>query len=284
MRIPNLATFVVAVAATAFLAGTAAAGPVTVFNTGTTDGRIATASRTAGGGNIEIETADDFILGQPVLVTGATFTGLMVGTSPSITDVEIELYHIFPVDSGPFSGNVPTRNNSPSDTNFGSSFDFGNCTVNCSTTVLNPSFMAANSVLNGINKSLTPATGGEGAVSGQEVLFTITFATPFLVGAADHDFFRPEVGLSGGTFYWLSAPKPITSGTPFSPDLQAWIRDANLNPDWLRIGTDIVGGGATAPTYNMTFTLAGTPLPEPSTIVLLGAGLAALAWWRRRSL
>ena len=50
---------------------------------------------------------------------------------------------------------------------------------------------------------------------------------------------------SCGDFFWLSAPKPIVpSGTPFSAgftDFQTWIRNEDLAPDWLRVGTDIVG-------------------------------------------
>jgi len=272
------------------LVTTAAAGPITLFSTGNTDGRIATLSRPAGGGALETETADDFILGQNALVSGATFVGLLpTGTAlSSIQDVEIELYHVFPVDStNPPDGNVPTRVNSPSDTNFGPSFDFGACTSNCTATVLNATFTASNSVVNGINKSPNQTTGGEGAVTGEEVLFAVILRTPFLVGAADHDFFRPEVALSSGNFLWLSAPKPIVSpGTPFSSDLQAWMRNdgtGSISPDWLRIGTDIVGG-VTPPTYNMTFSLTGTPVPEPSGALLLGVGFAALAWRRFRSL
>ena len=47
-------------------------------------------------------------------------------------------------------------------------------------------------------------------------------------------------------------------------DLQAWIRNSNLAPDWLRIGTDIIGG-ATPPTFNMTFSLTGETIPEAGT-------------------
>jgi hypothetical protein len=55
--------------------------------------------------------------------------------------------------------------------------------------------------------------------------------------------------------------KPIIApGTPFSPDLQEWIRNAELDPDWLRVGTDIVGGV----TFNATFSLAGIELPSCS--------------------
>jgi hypothetical protein len=272
-----------------FLATAASASNITLFSTGNPDGRIATVSRPAGGpGVLETETADDFILNQNALVTGATFIGLLPsGASLStVTDLEIELYHVFPVDSGAPAGNVPTRVNSPSDTNFGPPFDFGACNPsNCTATILNPTFTAANSVLNGINKIPNQTTGGEGAVTGEEVLFSITFATPISVGATDHDFFRPEVALSSGNFFWLSAPRPIVSpGTPFNPDLQAWIRTdgtGGIGPDWLRIGTDIVGG-ATPPTYNMAFSLVGTALPEPSSALLFAAGFAALVWRRLR--
>jgi hypothetical protein len=48
---------------------------------------------------------------------------------------------------------------------------------------------------------------------------------------------------------------------------------------WLRIGTDI-DGGATAPTFNMTFSLAGETVPEagtPGVANCLGKTIAALA-------
>jgi hypothetical protein len=77
---------------------------------------------------------------------------------------------------------------------------------------------------------------------------------------AGHYFFRPEVLLTSGDFLYLSAPKVI----PAPKDLQAWIRNSNLAPDWLRIGTDIVGG-TPAPQFNMTFSLAGETVPEAGT-------------------
>lgn len=194
------------------------------------------------------------------------------------------MYHVFPADSAnPPDGRVPTRVNSPADNQF-AAFDQANGDITVSATILNSSFSAANSVINGINPIPHQTTGGEGAVTGEEVLITVTFAKPFLVFASDHDFFRPEVQLSSGNFLWLSAPKPIVSpGTPFSPDLQAWIRNTNLDPDWLRIGTDIVGGSP-APTFNMTFSLAGDPVPEPSTFALLGLGLGTLSLVKRKRL
>ena len=269
------------------LAGSGAAATIVpLFSTGSPDGGIATLSRTASTGKLETETADDFVLGQSALVTGATFTGLFVGgaTPANINDVEIELYHVFPVDSAnPPDGRVLTRTNSPSDNQF-AAFDSAAGTLSFSTTVLSSAFTAANSVVNGIHPAPNQFTGGEGAVAGIEVQVNVTFTTPFLVGATDHDFFRPEVGLgSSGDFLWLSAPKPITAPvTPLqfpggsSQDLQTWIRNdgaAALAPDWERIGTDVTKQGP----FNAAFSLSGVAVPEPSGVLLVAAGFVLLA-------
>ncbi|HWW97038.1 MAG TPA: PEP-CTERM sorting domain-containing protein [Edaphobacter sp.] len=268
-----------------FSAGTLTADTVTLFSTGSPDGKIATLSRPAGPGGLETETADDFILGQAAFVTNASFVGLLpTGASLlSVTGIEIELYHVFPVDSvSPPDGRVLTRANSPSDNQF-AAFDSATGSLSFTSKVLNPSFTAANSVANGIHALPNQFTGGEGAVTGEEVEFDITFLTPFFVDATDHDFFRPEVGLSAGNFFWLSAPKPIVSpGTalqfPGGPatDLQTWIRNDGpgaLAPDWERIGTDVTGQGP----FNAAFSLSGTAVPEPASMVLAGTGLCALA-------
>jgi hypothetical protein len=61
-------------------------------------------------------------------------------------------------------------------------------------------------------------------------------------------------------------------------DLQAWIRNEPLQPDWLRVGTDIIGGAAA---FNGTFSLIG--VPEPSSIVMAGtAALIGLSGLLRR--
>jgi hypothetical protein len=120
-------------------------------------------------------------------------------------------------------------------------------------------FTVANTVINGIHI----APGGEGSATGEQVGIDITFNPPLFLPAG-HYFFRPEAEVSGGNFLFLSAPRPITSGTPFpagTTDLQAWIRNANLAPDWLRIGADIIGGV----TFNMTFSLNGNTIPQAGT-------------------
>ena len=266
-------------AACGFAATTAYADPFTpfTFNTGSPDGRMATGSQPSSPGQIEIESADDFVLPSQTLINSATFTGLLVGAAPTVGTVNVEIYRVFPNDSNnPPSGNVPTRVNSPSDVAF-TSRGSGDGSLLFSTTTLSASFTASNSVRNGINPIPNQTTGGEGAVTGQEVQFTVAFPTSFDL-APDHYFFVPQVSVDGGEFLWLSSARPITGPgtTPFSPDLQEWIRNGDLDPDWLRVGTDIVGG-ATPPTFNAAFSLAGLAIPEPSTWTLATVGLGILA-------
>lgn len=258
------------------------------FSTGNPDGRIGMASRPASAGAFEIEAADDFILSQQTKITNATFTGLLTGgaTASDIGAVSVEIYRVFPKDSNtPPSGNVPTRVNSPSDVAFDSRAGGG---LSFSSSMLNSSFTILNSVQpGGIHPAPNQTTGGNGPITGAEVEFDISFVTPFDL-PADHYFFVPQVQLTNGDFYWLSAPMPIVSpGTPFAPDLQTWTRDANLDPDWLRVGTDIVGGSP-APTYNAAFSLSGQPsstgsVPEPGSLALAAIGSIALfverRWW-----
>lgn len=241
-----------------------------LFDSGSPDGKMATTSRPGAGGKTETESADDFIAGSPFLIKGATFTGLLTGATPTVGQVVVEIYRVFPLDStNPPSGNVPTRVNSPSDVAFDSR-DSASSTLAFSTTMLASTFTALNSVLNGINPQPNQKTGGEGAVTGAEVQFNATFATPISLPAG-HYFFVPQVQVTGGEFYWLSAPKPVTGQFAFTPDLQTWVRNEGLDPNWLRVGSDIVGSG----TFNASFSLTG--VPEPSSVILFGLGVIVAA-------
>lgn len=270
------------------------------FSTGNPDGRMAIASRPDSAGKFEIESADDFVLTVPTSITSATFTGLLTGgaTPANIGEVRVEIYRVFPFDSnvGRTSGpptfstsQVPTRVNSPSDVALADRDTApppGNLTF--STTVLANSFAALNSVLpGGIHPSPGQTTGGNGPVTGEEVEFDVTFTTPFSL-PPDHYFLVPQVEITtaNGEFLWLSAPRPIgPPGTPFPAgftDLQEWTRDANLDPDWLRVGGDIVGPTpALSPTFNGTFSVNGNSIPEPATWLLLGLGMISLVGWQR---
>jgi hypothetical protein len=244
-----------------------------VFSTGIPDGRIATITEPGNVHNshVEFESADDFVLGTATKITHASFTGLLTGgaTPRDVKNVVVEIYRVFPEDSdvGRTSGpptfrtpHVPTRVNSPSDVAF-TSRDSGHKELNFRTRVLSPSFKALASV-SGADK-IGVKSGGDGAVTGEEVEFDVTFRNHPLRLPPGHYFFVPQVGLSrrapaGAHFLWLSAPRPIAPpGTSFPPgttDLQSWMRDdPPLAPDWLRIGADIIGGT----TFNASFELSG---------------------------
>ncbi len=245
------------------------------------------ASRPPSPGLLEIEAADDFIATLDTTVNHATFIGLLPSGAPlsSITQVNIEMYRVFPLDSvDPPSGSVPTRVNSPSDNEFHSRSSAVVGDLTFTATILASSFSVINTVVNGINKAPNQFTGGEGAATGEEVSFDVTLTNPFIL-PHDHYFFVPQVELVSGTFLWLSAPRPIVGGTgPFTPDLEAWIRNSNLAPDWLRVGTDITHQGP----FNGLFSLSGTSIsangiPEfPLPAILVGAiALAVVAGLRK---
>jgi len=253
------------------------------LSTGTPDGLLGALSQPAGSGKLETETADDFILTETTSIAQATIVGLIPSGTPlaNIENVEVEVYHVFPEDSAdPPSGNVPSRVNSPSDVEIDSATRDGSLgTLGFTASSLNPSFSVPNTVVNGINKKPDNLTLGEGPASGEVVQITLTFTPPILLPAG-HYFFRPEVLVTSGDFLYLSAPKPIVPpGTPFAGDLQAWIRNSGLAPDWLRIGTDIIGG-TPLHTFNMTFSLTGETVPEagtPGQANCHGESVAALA-------
>jgi hypothetical protein len=228
------------------------------FSTGEPDGKIATLARPSSPGKIQTETADDFIIvSNTTLISHATFTGLIPAGAPlsSALNVEIEIYHVFPNDSDTNrTAHVTTRANSPGDVEIDNATRDGlNGSLSFNVTLVNASFTASNSVVNGIHAAPAQRTDGEGPVTGEEVSISVTFNPPISLPAG-HYFFRPEVLLSSGDFMWLSAPRPIVApGTPLALDLQSWIRNDDLAPDWSRIGTDITGQGP----FNAAFSLSG---------------------------
>jgi hypothetical protein len=235
------------------------------FETGSPNTQLGALSRRPSPGKVETETADDFFLQDATVITRATIVGLLPTGSPleNIKDVEVEVYHIFSEDSDvsrtsgfpTFSTPaVPTRVNSPSDVEIDTATRARSTgTLEISSRVLSANFIVANTVVNGIRLN----AGSEGPRTGEEVEITITFTSPIIL-TAGHYFFRPEVLLTDGDFLYLSG-----GPTPVAPDLQAWIRNSNLAPDWLRIGTDIIA--ATPPRFNMAFSLRGETVPDAGT-------------------
>ena len=273
-----------------------AAADAFFFSTGNPDGLMAVATRPSTAGKFEIEAGDDFVLtSSHTIINSATFVGLLTNGA-TVGQLRVEIYRVFPKDSnvGRTSGpptfstpQVPTRVNSPSDVEFDDR-DTASGNLSFQTTVLG-TFSANNSVQpGGIHPQPGQTTGGNGPITGMEVQFNVTFSTPFDL-PKDHYFFVPQVEIvePNGDFFWLSAPRPIVPpGTPFPvgfTDLQAWTRDQFLDPDWLRVGTDIVGGSP-APTFNLTFSLSGVAVPEPSSCLLLGSALLGIAAFSRKTL
>jgi hypothetical protein len=262
-----------------FCAMPAAADTPFFFSTGNPDGKIATASRPESAGKFEIESADDFVLTKTTSITSATFTGLLTGTNPTVGEVRVEIYRVFPNDSNTTrTPNVPTRANSPSDVEFADR-DTASGNLSFTAGLLSMTFIAANSVQpGGIHPAPLQTTGGNGPISGEEVQFNVSFATPFDL-PADHYFFVPQVEVTdpSGDFFWLSATKTIAAPA----DLQSWTRDQFLDPDWLRVGTDIVGAVGDPPTitqFNAAFSLSGSVVPEPSTWAMMLLGFAGLGF------
>jgi hypothetical protein len=92
-----------------FLPGTAAAEDTQI-------GKLGAVSPGPSASKSETKTADDFMLKQTSVLTGASITGLMlpVARLRNIANIKVELYHFFPEDSvDPPSANVPSRVLSP---------------------------------------------------------------------------------------------------------------------------------------------------------------------------
>src|SRR5262249_31710082 len=131
-------------------------------------------------------------------------------------------------------------------------------TLSFTAIVLQLHYTAENSVVDGIYPLPDQHTGGEGPVTAWLASFIVLFNTEFYLPAG-HYFFVPQVEVldpNFGQFYWVSAPRDPQNPL-FEGDLQSWIRNPNIEPDWLRIGTDIIGDT----TFNKSFSLIGQLYP-----------------------
>src|SRR5207245_7948096 len=146
--------------------------------------KLGALSRPASAGKLETETADDFVLDQTTVLTGATITGLITPATPlaNIANVEVELYHRFPQDSidPPSPIKVPSRVNSPSDVEIDSATrDAHQGTLSFTTNLLNPNFSVPTTAVNKSNpKQPDSATHGETATVGEEGESAMKVASP----------------------------------------------------------------------------------------------------------
>jgi hypothetical protein len=98
----------------------------------------------------------------------------------------------------------------------------------------------------------------------------------------------PQSNNCSGSRYCRPPPHLVLGGTGFAP----LVLGLNDEPDDIRASWDLsvtIGAaagqplGATADLFlGFTPVTVSAPIPEPATVALLGSGLAALAWRRRR--
>ena len=274
-----------------FFASATFAADTVLYNNDFPDGKIATASGAPKGA----ESADDFILGKASTITSGSFTGLIPKTA-NIVSVGVEIYGACTPGSpfGAFGctnlGKAVTRLNSPtSEALPGTERTTGDGTLSYFPSLLNNGIGVVGSVVDGINAQTpdVPAslTGGDGPASGKEVRINFDLSEGIPLDAG-HYFFVPSVELSDGSFLQLSAYRTVGGefgSTLITPDLQAWVRNDDIKNDWLRTGTDIIGGPTDPATYNLAFRLVGTVVvPEPTGVAMLIAGLFAVGAWTQR--
>ena len=169
------------------------------FSTGGPTNAMASASRPNSAGKTEIESADDFVTtATQTSITSATFTGLLSGvvTTPTVQNVIVEIYRVFTeqlycpaVGQCRHEGELAIRRgfrlarrlSRKPQLYYGDlgshfySFEF------CSS-------RAASTPKPG------QTTGGDGSITGQEVLFTVNFTTPINL-PPDHLLLRaPSAG------------------------------------------------------------------------------------------
>jgi len=271
-----------------FFASAAFAADTVLYNNDFPDGKIATASGSPKGA----ESADDFILGAAATITSGSFTGLIPKTA-NIVGVGVEIYGACTPGSG-FAGctnlgKAVTRLNSPtSEALPGTERTTGTGTLSYAASLLNNGIGVVGSVVDGINAQTpnVPATltGGDGPASGKEVRINFDLSEGIALPSG-HYFFVPSVELDNGSFLQLSAYRTVGGefgSTLITPDLQAWVRNDDIKNDWLRTGTDIIGGPTDPATYNLAFRLVGTVVPEPTGVAMLIGGLIAVGAWSQR--
>ena len=234
------------------------------------------------------ETADDFFflnsLAPQFEVEGIKVDGLFSDPDAEITNVRVELYSSFPVDSDPTRTTDIVRLNGPADDAF-AAFDSGEGSLSYSVKDKG-SFTVDSTITPGSLSNLGAVGSG---LTGNLRQIDITLTDSILLDAAatpldqaNHYFLAATVETSKGDYYWLAGEQPPTT----VGDRQAWLRTEPFVPDWIRV-SDIINDepGTLAPAFNASFEVSGKPVPEPSTALgtlALGGIALSLSKLRKR--
>ena len=70
-----------------------------IFDNGSPDGSMASLSRPSAGGDIAKPNQLTILLEPSASISSATFTGLVTGATPTIGNVSVEIYRVFPNES-----------------------------------------------------------------------------------------------------------------------------------------------------------------------------------------
>lgn len=260
----------------------------TLWNTLTPSSAQAFSSQSDG--SIPSEAADDFFFLESFSprfqVEKIKVNGLLSDPTADITDVTVELYQSFPLDSS--STRIPqtVRENGPADNEFARfNSEEGSLSFEVSD---KGSFTVANT----ITPAETLGAVGPG-LTGNLREISIALTEPVVLSAAasstdqqNHFFLAATIGTSSGEYYWVTGQQPpVVMG-----DRQAWLRTDSFAPDWIRV-SDVINNtpGTLTPAFNASFKITGTPkpVPEPSsglgTLALGSVGLTLVVLRQRRS-